>query len=134
MMSMNSVRNIPSEDQVKALPPILAVDFDGTLVEFTYRGIGEPIWPAVDAVKSYKKAGYKIILWSCRTDDNEDKELSSAVKFCSEILGIEFDAVNDNIPEVLAIYGNTRKIHANIYFDDKGVNTLEAYACKHPGL
>ena len=33
---------------------------------------------------------------------------------------LEFDAVNDNVPEVIDYYGNnSRKISCDIYIDDK---------------
>lgn len=45
----------------------------------------------------------------------------SAVAQCREH-GLEFDAVNDNIPEIVEMYGvNSRKITADYYIDDKAV-------------
>lgn len=102
-------------DEKKLFPPILAVDFDGTLVENKFPDIGDVnpvIWKAV---KAYKKAGWKIILWTCRTDDM----LQDAVDFCRE-RELIFDSVNSNLPEVQAYYkGDTRKIFANLYLDDR---------------
>ena len=96
-------------------PPILAVDFDGTLVENKFPEIGairETMW---NAVKAYQAIGWKIILWTCRTDDM----LDDAVKFC-KMNGIVPDAVNENLPEVKAVYGgDTRKVFANMYIDDR---------------
>lgn len=47
--------------------------------------------------------------------------LESAVAQCREH-GLEFDAVNDNIPEIVEKYGvNSRKITADYYIDDKAV-------------
>lgn len=47
--------------------------------------------------------------------------LESAVAQCREH-GLEFDAVNDNIPEIVELYGvNSRKITADYYIDDKAV-------------
>lgn len=39
-------------------------------------------------------------------------------------MGIEFDAVNENLPETLEYFGGTesRKIHADVFIDDKAVN------------
>lgn len=102
-------------NEKELFPPILAVDFDGTLVENKFPEIGEvnPVmWKAVSA---YKAAGYRIILWSCRTDTM----LKDAVEFCAE-RGLTFDAVNENIPEVQAYYGgDTRKVFADMYIDDR---------------
>lgn len=102
-------------NEKELFPPILAVDFDGTLVENKFPEIGEVnpvIWEAVSA---YKAAGWKIILWSCRTENM----LQDAVDFCA-YRGLIFDAVNENLPEVQAYYGgDTRKVFANMYIDDR---------------
>lgn len=103
-------------DEKKLFPPILAVDFDGTLVENQFPGIGKPDHVIAGAVRAYQEMGWKIILWTCRTDEM----LQEAVDFCKEQLGIEFDAVNDNLPEVQQYFGgNTRKVFANLYWDDR---------------
>ena len=103
-------------DEKKLFPPILAVDFDGKLVENAFPGIGEPDHVIAGAVRAYQEMGWKIILWTCRTDEM----LQDAVDFCKEQLGIEFDAVNDNLPEVQQYFGgNTRKVFANLYWDDR---------------
>lgn len=102
-------------NEKELFPPILAVDFDGTLVENKFPEIGEVnpmIWKAVSA---YQAAGWKIILWSCRTETM----LQDAVDFCAE-RGLTFDAVNENLPEVQKYYGgDTRKVFANMYIDDR---------------
>lgn len=103
-------------DEKKLFPPILAVDFDGTLVSNKFPEIGEPDWVVSGAVRAYQENGWKVILWTCRTDDM----LQDAVNFCKETLGIEFDAVNDNLPEVIQYFGgSTRKVFANLYWDDR---------------
>jgi len=103
-------------DEKKLFPPILAVDFDGTLVKNEFPNIGEPDWVISGVVRAYQEMGWKVILWTCRTDDM----LKDAVNFCKETLGIEFDAVNDNLPEVIQYFGgSTRKVFANMYLDDR---------------
>ena len=62
-----------------------------------------------------KSFGAKIILWTCRVGEMLDK----AVNWCSEH-GLEFDAVNENLPHIVERSGgNTRKIFANMYIDDR---------------
>lgn len=101
------------------LPRILAVDFDGTLVEDHYPAIGLPNYNMVTLCKSAQAIGVKVILWTCRNNDRLDE----AVAFCKE-LGLEFDAVNDNLEEVKALYGgNTRKVFADKYIDDKNLSS-----------
>ena len=53
---------------------------------------GEPNQPLIDYLKIHKKAGAKLILWTCRSGVILDKALS----WCKEIAKLEFDAVNDN--------------------------------------
>ena len=108
--------NITSYDEKKLFPPILAIDFDGTLVSNEFPKVGKPDYIVAGTVKAYQKAGWKVILWTCRTDTM----LQEAIDFCREQLGIEFDAVNDNLPEVQQYFGgNTRKVFANLYWDDR---------------
>lgn len=96
-------------------PQIAAVDFDGLLVENRFPEIGEIRQDIFDAVKRLQERGWKIILWSCRTDDM----LSEAIAFCTNH-GLVPDAVNENIKEVQEYFGgDTRKVFANIYIDDR---------------
>ena len=56
-------------------------------------------------------------MWTCRAGE----ALERAVEFC-RIHGLEFDAVNDNIPEIIELFGvNSRKITADVYIYDKAV-------------
>lgn len=65
-----------------------------------------------------RKQGNKIILWTCREGDR----LQEAVEWCKSY-GLEFDAVNENIPEMIEWYGNdTRKIGYDVLIDDKAIN------------
>lgn len=109
------MENDNNYNEKELFPPILAVDFDGTLVENKFPNIGDFHEEILDAVKAYQKQGWKIILWTCRTDET----LAEAVKVCSE-RGLIFDAVNDNLPEVQQYFGgSTRKVFANFYWDDR---------------
>jgi hypothetical protein len=96
---------------------IIAVDFDGCLVENEYPNIGEPIQKTVDALKAEQAAGARLILWTCR----REAYLSLALAWC-ESHGIHLDAVNENLPEMIQFFGgDTRKIFANEYWDDRAV-------------
>lgn len=104
-----------SKYEMALLPKIVAVDFDGTLVEDKYPKIGQPILAVFDVVKGLKANGVKVILWTCR----DGKYLEEAVNCCRS-LGLEFDAINENIEETKTLFGNdTRKVYANLYIDDK---------------
>lgn len=103
------------------LPKIVAVDFDGTLVMDEYPEIGLPYNDLFDFCKKLRRLGVKIILWTCRSGE----QLEEAVDFC-ELLGLKFDAVNQNIPEVQERYGgDTRKVFADVYIDDKAVPVFQ---------
>lgn len=107
-----------SKEQMNKLPYIIAVDFDGTLVEDKFPEIGEPIESTWVLVRSCQMAGVKVILWTSRDNDR----LKDAVKFCNE-RGLYFDAVNENLPECIEMFNNdTRKVYANEYWDDKAVD------------
>lgn len=96
---------------------IIAVDFDGTLNTSAYPKTDSPNQPIIDMLLARQRNGARIILWTCR----EGKELDAAVEACRS-WGIVFDAVNDNLPELKALYGNNpRKISASEYWDDRAV-------------
>lgn len=98
---------------------ISAFDFDMTLAVTEYPKIIEPIKPVIAYLKQRKAEGRIIILNTCR----HDKELAEAVEWCKS-QGIEFDYVNENVPELIEKFGDCRKIFADEYIDDKAVNTL----------
>ena len=104
--------------QMRDLPKIAAIDFDGTLVEDKYPDLGGFYIEVVKRIVWLRQQeGYKLILWTCRTG----KKLEEAVAYCKKY-DIEFDAVNDNIIEVKSLFGeNTRKIYADFYLDDKNL-------------
>lgn len=94
---------------------IIAVDFDGTLCTNEWPDIGKPNNRIIDYVKYQKSKGAKLILWTCRSG----YDLDVAVRWC-ERMGITFDAVNENLQEtILAFGGDTRKIFAHEYIDDR---------------
>lgn len=96
---------------------IIALDYDGTIAKNSYPQAGVPNWPVIEAAKAEMAAGSKLILWTCR----EGKELDIALAACAE-WGLRFDAVNNNLPEMQAAWGNNpRKIFANEYWDDRAI-------------
>jgi hypothetical protein len=100
---------------------ILAIDFDATIVTDRFPEIGEPLFFAVESLLKMKENGYQLILWTCREDSTERKYLTEAVEFCRS-LGIEFDAVNENVPNhPFAHLGIGRKVYADYYIDDKAM-------------
>lgn len=104
---------------------IYAVDFDGTLAETKFPEIIAPINHMIDFCKELKKDRNNIlILWTCRCGE----DLAAAVEFCRDC-GLEFDFINENVPENVEKFGNdSRKIFAHVYIDDKAVNPEESFA------
>lgn len=95
---------------------IIAVDFDGTLIEGnTWPDVdGRPCEELIKHLIKERERGNKVILYTCRNGEH----LDTAVEYCKEY-GLEFDAVNENLPELIEAYGSdTRKISADIYIDD----------------
>lgn len=106
----------------EALPKIVAVDFDGTLVDDEYPAVGAPKKEIFELFKLLQRRGVKIILWTCRND----RQLDEAVQCCIDN-GLTPDAVNANIPEVIEAYGgDTRKVFADLYYDDKSIPNTQA--------
>ena len=100
---------------------IIAVDFDGTLCFSNWPELGEPNLTLINYLKSWKENGNKLILWTCRIDE----ALTKAVDWCRK-QGLEFDAVNDNLPEIVEYYGtNSRKITCDYYIDDRMMEVLK---------
>lgn len=106
-----------SKEQMATLPYIIAVDFDGTLVEDRFPEIGEPRISVWHDLENAQRAGAKIILWTSR----DHERLKEAVEFCVD-RGLHFDAINSNLDECQVLFNNdTRKVYANEYWDDKAI-------------
>ncbi|WP_452221711.1 BT0820 family HAD-type phosphatase [Lacinutrix salivirga] len=98
---------------------IIAVDFDGTIVEDGYPGIGDERLFAFETLKRLQADGHRLILWTYR----HGVKLDEAVEFCREN-GIEFYAVNRSFPEEENTNGVSRKIHADLFIDDRNIGGI----------
>lgn len=98
---------------------ILAIDFDGTIVEDAYPKIGKPRLFAFETLLKLQEKGHRLILWTYRSG----KKLQESVDFCKEN-GIEFYAVNKSYPEEILDDSISRKIHADIFIDDRNFGEL----------
>ena len=101
---------------------IIAVDFDGTIVEHKYPAIGKELLFAFETLKQLQKQKHKLILWTYRAE----KKLDEAVEFCRKN-GIEFYAVNKSYPEEKFDGKVSRKINADIFIDDRNVGGLHGW-------
>jgi|LGVF01.1.fsa_nt_gb hydroxymethylpyrimidine pyrophosphatase-like HAD family hydrolase len=95
---------------------IIAIDFDGTIVEDEYPKIGRPMVFAFETLHKLQEDGHRLILWTYRSG----KKLEEAVDFCKEN-GIEFYAVNESYDQEILDKNTSRKINANIFVDDRNV-------------
>ncbi|MBT8395234.1 MAG: hydrolase [Flavobacteriaceae bacterium] len=95
---------------------IIAVDFDGTIVEDAYPSIGEPRIFAFETLKRLQQDGHRLILWTYRCNNRLDE----AVEFC-RLQGIEFYAVNKSFPEEEFNGDVSRKILADLFIDDRNI-------------
>ncbi|MFI3298059.1 MAG: hypothetical protein R3Y59_10630 [bacterium] len=99
---------------------IIAVDFDGTIVEHNYPKIGKPIPFAIDVLKRLQvEQHHQLILWSVR----EGELLDEAVEYCAK-QGLEFYAVNKNYPEEELDSNCPRKLNADLFIDDRNIGGL----------
>ena len=102
--------------------PIIAVDFDGTLCENKWPEIGAPKWNTIATLIAAQAAGARLILWTNRVG----ARLAEAVEWCRN-RELEFDAVNENLPEIKAAFTtDCRKVYADIYLDDKAAQPSAA--------
>lgn len=95
---------------------IIAVDFDGTIVDDAYPKIGKPKLFAFETLKRLQEDGHRLILWTYRSE----VRLQEAVDFCNEN-GINFYAVNKSFPEEQFDDTKSRKIHADLFIDDRNI-------------
>lgn len=99
---------------------VIAIDFDGTIVEHRYPAIGKEIPFAIATLKQLISDGHRLVLWSVR----EGKLLEEAVNYCRE-RGIEFYAVNKDFEEEDGRGRHySRKLKADLFIDDRNVGGL----------
>lgn len=101
---------------------IIAVDFDGTIVEHKYPRIGKELPFAIATLKQLQAEHHQLILWSVR----EGELLDEAVTFCRD-RGLEFYAVNANHPDEQVskeVTSPCRKLRADLFIDDRNIGTL----------
>jgi hydroxymethylpyrimidine pyrophosphatase-like HAD family hydrolase len=102
---------------------IIAVDFDGTIVEHRYPEIGREMLFAFATLKALQQKGHKLILWTIRTGPL----LEEAVEYCRKN-GVEFYAVNCNYPEEVLDEKTSRKLNVDIFIDDRNVGGFAGWS------
>ena len=97
---------------------VIAVDFDGTIVEHEYPKIGKPIPFAIETLLELQKNGHTLILWTVRDGELMDE----AVAYCAR-KGLHFYAANKNYPEEENATAS-RKLNADLFIDDRNLGGL----------
>lgn len=96
----------------------VAVDFDGTISEYTkWQGLGRfgPVLPGCkNELQKLHKAGWTIIINTTRGDDIEQ------VKDFLLSNGVPFDHINENAPNAPANVSKA-KVLASVYIDDRAI-------------
>ena len=105
---------------------IIAIDFDGTIVEDAYPKIGKPMIFAFETMKKLQSEGHRLILWTYRTE----KKLQEAVDFCKQ-QGLEFYAINKSYPEEEFDGKISRKINATFFVDDRNIGGFIGWTAVH---
>lgn len=100
---------------------IIAVDFDGTIVEHRYPSIGKERPFAIETLRKLAEEGHQLILWTVR----EGRHLDEAIEFCRS-RGLEFYAVNRDYPEEEQEHNArfSRKLKADLWIDDRNLGGL----------
>jgi len=96
---------------------VIAVDFDGTIVDHAFPDIGVPVPGAFEWMKRWRELGADLVLWTVRSDGRADgtNPLNQAVAFCARN-GVEFWGINRN-PEQYR-WSASPKAYAHLYVDD----------------
>lgn len=101
---------------------VIAVDFDGTIVEDAYPKIGEPKMFVFETLREIQKHRHQLILSTTRTG----KELEEAIEFCA-LNGIQFYAVNNSFPEEKFDGSASRKLNCELFISCKNIGGIEGW-------
>lgn len=107
---------------------IIAVDFDGTIVEHEYPKIGRAVPFAIETLLKLQKDGHILLMWSVR----EGRLLNEAVEYC-ESKGLKFYAANKNHPDEDPAKAS-RKLNADLFIDDRNFGGLPDWGVIYYGI
>ncbi len=110
------LRQEPSISRDADRPPVLVVDFDGTIALWApsgYPDIGEPIEGAHRFMRLLKSEGWKIVINSCRSGSDHEARMARWL----EDHNIPYDEINHNSDYPWA----AGKPVGDVYLDDRGV-------------
>lgn len=108
-------------------PIIIAIDFDGTVVDHRFPDVGPDAPGALPVLRKIVEKGHKIILWTMRSGEH----LDAAVKWYQDndipLYGIQRNPTQDE-------WTSSPKAYAQIYIDDAalGTPTVRLARCPRP--
>jgi len=103
---------------------MIAIDFDGTIADDAYPGIGDMMPGAGEVINRLYDSGYIIVIWTCR----EGELQKQAEKWLFDH-GIKYHYFNANIPGQTTKYGyDSRKIGADVFIDDRNIGGFPGWS------
>ena len=97
---------------------VIAIDFDGTIVEDEYPKIGKIKPKALLTIKRLIRSGNTVVIWTCRDYGVIQPFINKHFKGIEQLKLY----VNENPPELKDHYGNDpRKLGADLFIDDKAI-------------
>ena len=106
---------------------VIAIDFDGTIVEEAYPQLGKLRKGAKKYINKLHDDGHIIIINTCRSGVHKQAAFKLLIG-----LDVSFDLINENHPSVIEQYNNdSRKISADLYIDDKNLVKLPSWKKKY---
>jgi hydroxymethylpyrimidine pyrophosphatase-like HAD family hydrolase len=100
---------------MKETPLVIAIDFDGTIVNSQWPDLGDPKPNAVEVIRRLHDEGHRIIIWTCRGADDTKKAHDWLFKH-----GVPHQSINIQDRDIVENFkGDVRKILADVYIDDK---------------
>jgi len=109
---------------------LIAVDFDGTIVEHQFPKIGKLKPGAKLMIQLLKEEGHKIMIWTCRNHTESQLGQEATIRAVQNFLDeeeIPYDTINENDPSI-GFWLESRKIYADIYIDDKNLGGFPGWA------
>lgn len=96
-------------------PFTISLDFDGTIVEDGFPGIGKIKEGAKEYINMLYDNGFNILINTCRTGSYE----GDAENFLRRS-GINYHYINNNLPQSIEYFKqDCRKLSADVYVDDR---------------
>ncbi len=97
---------------------IIAIDFDGTIVDHIFPDIGDIKPNAKEVINRLFDEDHYIIIWTCRYEPNDVRAMMEYLA----VQGIKYHALNQNCPNL--DFSPRPKIYADVYIDDRNLGGI----------